>query len=211
LLNLTLLAGFGGGKLLYLLQYARGTADFTASALAASAGFSVFGGFIGSSLFLWGFARWKKLTFFALTDAVYTGAALAHGFGRIGCFLAGCCYGKPTGLPWGYAFTNERSMVPTELLGVRLHPVQLYEAAADAAFAAVMWRLLLATDAGRLRPGTTTAAYFVAYGLVRFALERLRADTVPFAFGLTGGQGLGLALAAAGGGLYWRASCARSS
>lgn len=211
LVNALLLSGFGGAHILYLLQYARGTPDFRAAALSASSGFSVFGSFIGVSLCVFLFARWKKLDAWRLSDTVFFMAALGHAFGRVGCFLAGCCYGKPTGLPWGVVFTDPRSMVPPELLGVRLHPAQLYESAADAVFAAVLWRVLRASDEGRVRPGVATAAYFAGYGLLRFALETVRADTVPFAFGLTGGQALGLGLAAAGGAVYWRSSCTRSS
>lgn len=211
LVNVLTLMGFAGGRVLYLLQYARGTPDFRAALVSTTSGFSVFGGIISLILSVWVFARWKKLDVLVLADAVFAAGCLAHAFGRMGCFLAGCCYGKPTGLPWGVAFTNPRSMVPAELLGVRLHPAQLYEAAADLAFASVLLRMLDLSDEGRVERGTTAAAYFAFYGALRFGLEFVRDDGVPFAFGLTGGQGLGLALLLTGAALYGgRKACARS-
>ncbi len=211
LVNGLLLSGFGGGHLLYLLQYARTPDEFAAAALNLSSGYSVLGGFFGVTLFLAAFARWKKLAFLRVADSVYFTAAFAHMFGRIGCFLAGCCWGKPTGLPWSAAFTNPRSMVPPELLGVRLHPVQLYEAAADGALAYVWWRVLRATDAGRLRPGAVVIGHMAAYGLLRFGLEFVRGDALPSMGGLTQGQWLGLALAASGGAVWiGREKCTRS-
>src|ERR1035438_9824628 len=65
-------------------------------------------------------------------DVFAPGIALGHGIGRLGCFAAGCCWGRPTKLPWGVTFTNPLAEqlvgVP---LGIRLHPTQLYESAAE--------------------------------------------------------------------------------
>ena len=120
IINLAVLSGFVGGKILFLIQY--GWTDFS-----IMSGYSAFGGFASVPLCVALFARWKKIPFLTLADYMFLGANMGHIFGRIGCFLAGCCYGRPTSLPWGVTFTNPRSMVPPELLGVRLHPVQLYE------------------------------------------------------------------------------------
>ncbi|MBI3289620.1 MAG: prolipoprotein diacylglyceryl transferase [Elusimicrobia bacterium] len=212
LLNGLLLSGFGGGHLLYLAEYARpGTPEFRQYALSLSAGYSVFGGFIGASLFVVLFARWKKIPVLRLADTVFWCALFAHVFGRLGCFLAGCCYGRPTSLPWGITFHDPRAMLPPSLLGVPLHPTQLYEAVGNALFAAALWRVLRASDEGRLAPGLVVAGHFAAYGAMRFALEPLRGDTLPLAGALTVGQGLGLGLLAASGAvLVWRRRCTPS-
>lgn len=202
LVNVVVVAGFLGGKLLYLLQY--GWSD-----VSIMNGYSAFGGFISIPLAVAAFARWKKLSFLKLADYVFLGALFWHAFGRMGCFLAGCCYGRPAA--WGVVFRDPRSMVPPELLGVPLHPVQLYEAAGDLLIAAVLYRVLLATEAGEVRPGLVAAGHLAAYGALRGALEALRGDALPLAGAFTQGQAMGLALLAASAGiLYGRSRCFQS-
>lgn len=201
LINLCVLSGFIGGKLLFMVQY--GWTDFT-----IMSGYSAFGGFVSVPLCVALFARWKKIPFLKLADYMFLGACMGHVGGRVGCFLAGCCYGKATSLPWGVAFTNPRSMVPPELLGVRLHPVQLYEAGGDLLIALGLWWVLLQTEKGRFRPGLVAACYFIAYAVLRGSLELLRDDTLPFLGPVTQGQALGAALVAASAAiLAWRRRC----
>ena len=205
LINLAVMSGFLGGKILFLIQY--GPADFS-----LMSGYSAFGGFVSVPLCIAAFARWKKIPALRLADYMFLTAAFWHAFGRLGCFLAGCCYGRPTGLPWGVTFRDPRSMVPAELLGVRLHPVQLYEAAADLLIAFALYRVLRATEEGRVKPGLAAAVYFAAYGVLRSSLELLRADTLPFLGPLTQGQALGACLLAASAAvLIWRSRCSPSS
>jgi len=204
LINLAVLSGFLGGKILFLIQY--GWTDFS-----IMSGYSAFGGFVSVPLCVWLFARWKKIPFLKLADYMFLGACMGHIFGRIGCFLAGCCYGERTELPWGVTFRDPRSMVPPELLGVRLHPVQLYEAAGDLLVAVFLWRLLLATEKGKYKPGLVAAAYFTAYAVLRSALELLRDDTLPFLGPVTQGQALGMGLVAASAAIMaWRRRCSPS-
>lgn len=211
LVNGLLLSGFGGAHLLYLVQYARDAASLSEAALNLSSGYSVFGSFILVTAFVVFYARWKKVSFLKLADTVFFCAALGHAFGRVGCFLAACCHGRPTTLPWGVTFRDPRAMIPPELLGVPLHPVQLYEAAADAVLAWIWWRVLRATDAGRLRPGAVVIGHLAAYGTMRFCLEFVRADTVKGLGPLTSGQELGLLLVAGAAALYaGREKCTRS-
>ena len=68
----------------------------------------------------------------AVLDVVAAPVALGHAIGRLGCFAAGCCYGKPTSLPWGVTFTNPfAERISGTPLNVSLHPTQLYESAAE--------------------------------------------------------------------------------
>lgn len=206
LINLAVMSGFIGGKLLFMLQYG------VREGLSPMNGYSAFGGFISVPLAVAGFAWWKKIPVLKLADYMFLCALFWHAFGRLGCFLAGCCQGLPTQLPWGVVFRDPRSMIPPELLGVALHPVQLYEAAGDLLIAALLYRVLLATEAGKYKPGLVVAGHFAAYGVLRFSLEFLRGDTLPFVGPLTQGQTLGVGLLVASAGvLVWRSRCSRSS
>lgn len=194
--NAILLSGFLSARLMYIIEYAPpGSAEFKRVVFSLSSGFSLFGSFFGVPLGMWLFARIKKIPFLPLFDHIMWMAPLGHAFGRLGCFLAGCCHGKPTELAWGVTFTDPRAMVPARWLGTPLHPTQLVEAAVDFAIAAALWPVLKANH----RPGgVVTGLYFIAYGALRFAVEPLRGDTLPGVGPLTVGQGLGLALMGAG-------------
>lgn len=205
LINLSVVSGFLGGKLLFMLQY--GFRD----GFSIMNGYSVLGGFVSVSLCVAVFARWKRIPVLKLADYMFMGALIWHIFGRLGCFLAGCCYGRPTELPWGVVFRDPRSMIPPELLGVHLHPVQLYESACNLILALALWRVLRATEEGKFRPGLVVAGHFAAYGVLRFSLEFLRGDTLPLLGPLTQGQVLGLGLiATASGIMFWRSRCTPS-
>lgn len=117
---------------------------------------------------------WRYQLGFALLGDIYApGIALGHVIGRLGCLSAGCCWGKPTNLPWAITFTNPYS---EQLVGVPLntplHPTQLYEALAEAAIFGVLvwlWRR-------RRFPGQIFASYVMLYAVARFAIEFLRDD-----------------------------------
>lgn len=96
---------------------------------------------------------------------------VGHALGRIGCFLAGCCYGRPTTHPIGVVYTAPITGAPT---GVALLPVQLFEAAALILIACVL--LFLATR--KVRPAVLIGAYALMYGVCRFALEGFRYDAI---------------------------------
>lgn len=211
LINVILLSGFGGGRLLFLAEYTRWfSRDFWRTLFSISSGFSVLGGFLSVPLGVWLYCRWRKIPFLPLLDTICVMAPMGHSISRLGCLLAGCCHGRPTDMPWGIVFNDPRAMVPLEWHGVPLHPAQLYESLGNALIAAAMYRLLVRTESGR--PGLVVAAYFGCYGVERFFLEYYRGDTVPLAFGLTAGQGLGVGLVAASlAMLAWRSACSRPS
>jgi len=104
-------------------------------------------------------ARGSSRRFADLADAVAPAGIAALGVGRIGCFMAGCCWGRPTALPWGVVFP--------ELGPPARHPLQLYSAGLDLALAGLLFRW-----SGP--PGTTAAYATIGLGLVRLALETLR-------------------------------------
>lgn len=211
LVNVMLLGGFAGGRLLYLFQLTQPlSAAFWRALISPSSGFSVFGAFATVPLAVYGFCRVRGIPFWRLFDVISVMAPLWHGFGRIGCFLAGCCHGRPTDLPWGIVFRDPQSQIPANWLGIPLHPTQLYEAFANWIAAFFLWRLFLRTE--KRPPALVTACYFGAYGIIRFVEEFFRGDTSPAGFGLTQGQALGLGLLAAAAAIaVWRKRCFRPS
>lgn len=143
------------------------------------------------------------LGFAPLADVYAPGIALGHVLGRLGCFSAGCCWGKPTDLPWAVTFTNPYSaQVVGVPLGIPLHPTQLYEALAEAA----IFGLLVLLWRRRRFPGQIFASYLMLYGVARFFIEFVRDDPRGgFLFGgtLSVPQGLSLALIAVAGLFWW--------
>jgi phosphatidylglycerol:prolipoprotein diacylglycerol transferase len=114
-----------------------------------------------------------KMPLWTTCDVFAPGIALGHVTGRLGCFAAGCCYGKPTGSSWGVIFTNPLSQVQQDYLGVRLHPTQLYEAGAEL----LILVLLLTTERkGRHFPGRTFWSYMFLYAISRYVIEIYRGD-----------------------------------
>ena len=122
---------------------------------------------------LW-YIRRAGLPLWITCDVFAPGIALGHVIGRFGCLFAGCCYGKPTGRPWGITFTDRyaNANVGTPLFHP-LHPTQLYEAGAEF----LILILLLATERkGRPFAGRTFWLYMLLYAASRFIVEFFRGD-----------------------------------
>jgi len=134
----------------------------------AGAGFVVYGGIIGGALTIYGFCKIKKIDMLSYLDLMIPSVALAQGFGRIGCFLAGCCYGKETDSFLGVVFTNS-DFAPN---GVKVLPTQLFMAGGDL----IIMAILLWYAAKRPMRGRTSALYLILYSIGRFAIEFLRND-----------------------------------
>ena len=130
-------------------------------------GYVFYGGLLGGVFMGWRYLRRYQLAAGPFLDAMTPGIPLLHAFGRVGCFLAGCCYG----VPWRYGIAYPAAH-PSG--GVALFPVQLVEAAGNLLLCAVLCWL------SRRWPGSgrTLGVYGVAYGLMRFTLEFFRGDAV---------------------------------
>src|SRR5215467_5112174 len=107
-------------------------------------------------------------------DVFAPGIALGHVIGRLGCFFAGCCFGKPTNVPWAITFTNPFAAANVGTpLNVPLHPTQLYEAGAEL----LILVFLLATEkSGRKFAGRTFWLYMLLYAISRYIIEFYRGD-----------------------------------
>jgi phosphatidylglycerol:prolipoprotein diacylglycerol transferase len=168
-----------GGKLLYWAVSYRELLDGQLRIIKDFRyGFVFFGGVLGSLAMGWVARAWMGFDYLAVAD--YFGVALPFGqaIGRLGCLAAGCCYGRPTRLPWGIALGGDpASVTPRELWGIPLHPTQLYESAADAAIGFFLWAVLLPRARRKeLKPGTVFFSYLALYGAARFAIEFFRYD-----------------------------------
>jgi phosphatidylglycerol:prolipoprotein diacylglycerol transferase len=195
LLDALLLGGFLGGRLVYLATGGlRRPFHWQEAVFPLTNGFSVFGVAAGMGAALLVYARLRRLPGLRLADHVAAVLPFWMAVARVGCLLAGCCQGRPAaaGWPWRVTFTDPACAAPPALLGVPLHPAQLYEALGDLALGLVLAQVLARTQAGRLRTGTCTALFLAGYGLLRFALEFVRADADPWLGPLSVGQGYAL-------------------
>ncbi len=153
-------------------------------------GMSFHGGFIGAIIAGWLFCRRKKLPFWAVTDSVAVTAPVGIGLGRLGNFINGELYGRPSNLPWAMIFP-EGGPIPR-------HPSQLYEALMEGL---VLFTLLWYLRQKPFKDGMMVVFFLIFYGTFRFFLEFFRAPDAQlgFIFGfLTMGQILCLAMILAG-------------
>lgn len=196
MINVMLFSGYIGGRLLHLIEYVPfSSPDFWSQALAPNRGFSVFGAFMGIPAGLYVYSRRAGLEPLKIIDYVCQIAPFWHAFGRLGCFFAGCCHGRPAGEgAWSVIFRDVRAQVPDSLLGVPLYPAQLYEAGGDMALALILFFTVLPRlEGGRLPSGTLCGIYMAGYALLRYAVEDYRGDTVALAGGWTAGQAIAAA------------------
>jgi phosphatidylglycerol---prolipoprotein diacylglyceryl transferase len=140
--------------------------------LARSGGVFQGGLTFGVIFALWYFRR-KKIPTWATADLIGPALALGHGFGRIGCFSAGCCYGSECALPWSAVFRNEYAGRLTGVpLNTAIHPVQLYEAALNFLNFAVLFLILKR----KKFDGQVFSFYIINYSVIRFVTEYFRGD-----------------------------------
>jgi phosphatidylglycerol:prolipoprotein diacylglycerol transferase len=197
------LMGMLGAKLLMIAldpEYRAHPMDTFSVATLQSAGI-FYGGFVAALLFAYFYMRAQHLPVLATSDVFAPGLALGHGIGRLGCFAAGCCWGKPTSLPWAVTFRNPDATTGVPL-NVPLHPTQLYEAFAEGAICLI----LLARMRRVHQQGAIIGLYLFLYGLVRFGVEFLRMhdSSNPLGGPFTLEQWISLAVAVAGAWLISR-------
>lgn len=165
-----------GAKILLLLSdleyYSRNFREIFSLSTLRSMGVYYGGLILALASAAWFLAK-KRLPFWKIADLAAPGIALGQAIGRLGCLSAGCCYGKPTHLPWGITFTdpyaNENVGVT---LNIPLHPTQLYESLGTLLlFAFLMWRL-----PRKHINGQVLLEYLTLYSILRFVIEFFRGD-----------------------------------
>lgn len=183
-----------GAKVLLLVIDFRTYADNPRELLTLIRSAGVFyGGLISAFVVALWYIRRVGLPLWTTCDVFAPGIALGHVVGRLGCFFAGCCYGRPTTVPWAITFTdpfaNQNVGTP---LNQPLHPTQLYEAGAEA----LILVLLLATEnKGRRFAGRTFWLYMLLYAISRYIVEIYRGDPRGVIFGFSTSQFISLILA----------------
>ncbi|MGA7226547.1 MAG: prolipoprotein diacylglyceryl transferase [Candidatus Acidiferrales bacterium] len=136
-------------------------------------GGTFYGGVVGGVLTILLYTHFQKMPLLPTLDTCAAALPIGHAIGRVGCFFAGCCYGKPTTEPWGVAFTNPTAAeLAGTPLGVHLHPTQLYEASLEFLnFLFLMWLGKRQRFVGQIFGG-----YLMLYGTERGIIEFFRGD-----------------------------------
>ena len=194
---LGVVGGLVGATLLFdVVQWRAIVAD---PSLLLHPGLVFYGGLVGGVAAAWAYCRAWRVPLLDAADAAAPGLALGHAFGRVGCFLGGCCYGRvvDAGFP-----------LAVRLHGAFRHPVQLYEAAGLVVIA------IATAMSPRRRAGAIFTAYVVAYALLRLVDEHWRGDDVErglVAHGLSTSQLIALVVLAAGAALLYRSKRAKGA
>lgn len=169
----TLVTGFIGARVLFVItRWEYFMRDPIAIFKIWEGGLVFLGGPIAAVPFTIWYMRKHSLKFWKTTDAMISGLVIAHAFGRLGCFSAGCCYGRPTGGDWGLRFQSE--LVDVSLRGIPLHPTQLYESFS----LIVLFFGLLWVQKHKIFDGQTFLTYFLAYPIIRSIIEVFRGDQI---------------------------------
>jgi phosphatidylglycerol:prolipoprotein diacylglycerol transferase len=182
----------GAKLLLFITDFRSFTSPAAFMDLARSGGVFYGGLILAVVVALW-YIRRIGLPLWNTCDAFAPGIALGHVIGRFGCFFAGCCYGKPTNVPWAITFTDPYAAANVGTpLNVPLHPTQLYEAGAEA----LILLLLLSTESkGKSYPGRTFWLYMLLYAISRFIIEFFRDDPRGMVFAVSTSQFISIVLA----------------
>jgi phosphatidylglycerol---prolipoprotein diacylglyceryl transferase len=193
-----------GARTLYVISY--WDREFAGKSILnifnMRSGLVYYGGLIGSCLGTIIFCYRQKVALWRMSDVMAPSIALGHAFGRIGCFMTGCCYGKACSLPWAVHFP-----VQHETKGLPVHPTQLYESALNFLFyAGLAWLFRR-----RKFDGQVFAVYLIGYAIIRSTTEMFRGDYTQFYLGgiATPGQTVSIVILAAGLILFWKQRAAR--
>jgi len=172
--QIMIISGYLGGRILCLISESLQSNDIWLLFKFWESGLSVQGAIISIFFSLYLYAKVKKISFLPLLDRIAIYSLLVHGFGRLGCFFAGCCYGKATTLPWSVVYNHPDHMAP---LHIHLHPTQLYSSALSFLIFAFLYFYM---DKKQLKPGIILCTYFILISTERFIVDFFRADQTWF-------------------------------
>lgn len=172
LVNIAIIAGIIGGRLLYILVDEDALDNWLDAFALWDGGFSVLGSIVAIILCVGGYAFWHKIQLPYLFDLVGLYGPLIQAFGRMGCYFAGCCHGTPTTLPWGITYTDPLSYAP---LCTRLHPTQLYNVIA---LAGLFFILKYLSKRNKLPSGSLFFLSMIGISFIRFFTDFWRGDRI---------------------------------
>lgn len=147
---------------------------FTEVFMVQRGGLVFYGGLIGCILLTLIYILWKKLPVWKVADVLAPSAALGYFFGRFGCLMNGCCYGRPCNLPWAIRFPEEHATH-----GMPVHPTQIYESLLNLGlYGALVWLYRRKRFDGQI-----FATYLMSYAILRSLVEIFRGDYSTYFFG----------------------------
>jgi len=174
---ITVLFAFLGARLVFVLMNIGYYREHPLDIIKIWQGGLVFsGGIIAALLVLGWYLKRHKLSFWKIGDLLAPSAAIGQGVGRFGCFMAGCCYGKPTEMKWGVVFTHPNALAP---LNIPLHPTQVY--AALSGF--IIFIVLLWLHTKKQFEGQILLWFLILHSTSRLLVERFRGDERNFILG----------------------------
>jgi phosphatidylglycerol:prolipoprotein diacylglycerol transferase len=187
-----------------------GHVDCFAWAKFWAGGLTYYGGLVGASAAAWFLLRRDKFPFWKAADMAGFAIPLGLAFGRMGCLMAGCCFGATCNLPWAVSFPwkspaseeqfKDHLLPNARMWSLPVHPTQVYESAASLAIAAAC---LIWIHPRKRYDGQVFAAFLALYAVARFLLEYLRRDDRGGFLGLSTSQLLGLAMLAAAAAIHF--------
>ncbi len=133
-------------------------------------GFVFYGGFIGALIATLILKKFKPFDFLSMADLFTPVVAFGYGLGRLGCLFAGCCFGKPTALPWGITFPSWGD-APS---GIALHPTQIYSTVWE--WSALCVLMVIEKRCTRVSAGFLFGVWLILHGLGRGIIEQFRDD-----------------------------------
>lgn len=174
IISVGVFSGLLGGRILYLISQNEPFWDITQWFTIWEGGFAILGGIIGIITAISAYLYFKKIPILSFFDLVCLYTPLLQSVSRVGCFLAGCCYGLQTKSSFGVTYTNPLSLAP---LGVTIHPTQLYSS--FALFCIFIFLIIFVQKKVRY-PGQIFAIYLILESCERFFIDFLRADREMF-------------------------------
>ena len=184
------ISGIIGARILYVIvdfRYYRN--DLLSIFKVWEGGLVFYGGFLAALPVGYFLLKRKKMPPWKFIDIFATALPLGHAFGRIGCFFAGCCYGRETDVPWAVTFTNPESLA-YPVLGLHIHPTQIYESI----FNLIIFFILHLSLKKKKFDGQNAILYVILYGTARFFVEFFRGDDRGFIAGNLFSTSQGVAL-----------------
>lgn len=169
-----LLAGLIGARvLLVLVEWNRIEWSWRDVVSLLESGGVFYGGLLGAFPVAYWYIKRHKLPGWATADVLIPGVAIGQAIGRLGCLCAGCCYGRPTDVPWAITFRNVSANreIGTPL-DIPLHPTQIYESLATLA----IFFVLLRVARRKKFDGQVLIVYLLLYAVARFVIEFYRGD-----------------------------------
>ncbi|MBI4379494.1 MAG: prolipoprotein diacylglyceryl transferase [Nitrospinae bacterium] len=172
-----LISAIAGSRLLYIMiSYKEYVSDPLRILKIWEGGLVFYGGFLMAIAVVIVYLRKHNMNVWKVGDILAPSVAIGQGIGRLGCFFAGCCYGKATNVPWGVIFTDPNTLAP---MGIRLHPAQLY----DSANGFIIFTVLVVLRRFKKFDGQLFWTYTLLYAIGRFIVEIFRGDERGFAIG----------------------------